>query len=77
MVRFDNNNDYYAPIAKTLATTIMPCYWPSKVLDAIQSGRDDPQAVVCMLSLFAIYVFVAFIIIMVSQKRNEALWDGR
>lgn len=77
MVRFENNNDYYAPIAKTLATTIMPCYWPSKVLDAIQSGRNDGLAVICMLSLFAIYAIVAFAVVWVFQKKNEDAWDGR
>lgn len=77
MVRFENNNDYYAPIAKTLATTIMPCYWPSKVLDAIQSGRSDGSAVICMLSLFAIYTIVAFVVVWIFQRKNEAAWNGR
>lgn len=77
MVRFNDRNDYYAPIAKTLATTVMPCYWPSKVLADMQSGVADGGATARMLSLLAIYVACSLVVVWVFQRKNEKAWDGR
>jgi hypothetical protein len=77
MVRFENNNDYYAPIAKTLSTTIMPCYWPAKVLTSIQEGVCDQAATFCLLSLFVVYVAASVVFIWVFQQKNEKAWNGR
>lgn len=77
MVRFENNNDYYAPVAKTLSTTIMPCYWPSKVLSAIQEGVNDGAALFCLLSLFLMYIVVSVVFVWIFQEKNEKAWNGR
>jgi hypothetical protein len=77
MVRFENNNDYYAPVAKTLSTTIMPCYWPSKVLSAIQEGVNDGAALFCLLSLFLMYIVVSVVLVWIFQEKNEKAWNGR
>jgi hypothetical protein len=38
VVRFEQGGDFYAPAAKTIAMSVMPCYWPAKLLDGLQNG---------------------------------------
>ncbi len=77
VVRFEQGNDFYAPIAKTISTYVMPCHWPSKVLVGLQCGQCDATEVWATILVSGVYCLVAGLAIVFFQRRNEAAWDGR
>lgn len=77
VVQFEYGNGFYAPVAKWLSTSVMPCHWASKVLDSIQAGMVERSVVLHMLVQFLAYALMAFAVIIWRQNKNELEWDGR
>ena len=77
VVRFEQGGDFYAPIARTIATSVMPCYWPAKLLDGVQNGSASMVELWHLTGLSLIYTLVGLAIIAWFQGRNERAWSGR
>ncbi|MDO5318040.1 MAG: ATP-binding cassette domain-containing protein [bacterium] len=77
VVRFEQGGDFYAPVAKSISVSLMPCYWPAKLMDCIQNGVTCMGEIWHLLSLSFMYILVGVILTVVCQRRNERVWDGR
>lgn len=77
VVRFEQGGDFYAPAAKTIAMSVMPCYWPAKLLDGLQNGSMNMTELYHLAGLSLIYTIVGLVIIVWNQRRNERAWNGR
>lgn len=76
LIRFGYDT-FYSPIAKFFATKIMPCHWPSVVMENLQSGVSDMAAIGTMIVQLVVYALVSVVLTSIYQRQNEAAWSGR
>ena len=76
LIRFGYDT-FYSPIAKFFATKIMPCHWPSVVMENFQSGVSDAAAIGAMIVQLVLYAVISVALICFYQRQNENAWSGR